>query len=134
MIDATYVKAREAIAIQSVAVILVVAVNTEGQCQVIGMKTGPNKAETFWTGFLHRLMRRGLRGMKLAISDAHEGLKAAAAKVLKATWKRCRVHFMRTDLAYANKDPAPLSARPSSRCSPTSCAQDVQQQWRIADQ
>lgn len=48
-------------------------------------------------------MRRGLRGVKLVISDAHEGLKAAAAKVLKATWQRCRVHFLRNALAYANK-------------------------------
>jgi putative transposase len=102
-IDATYVKTREAGSIVSVAVIVAVAVNTEGQRQVIGMKVGPSEAETFWTEFLRSLMRRGLRGVKLVISDAHEGLKAAAAKVLKATWQRCRVHFMRNALAHANK-------------------------------
>jgi putative transposase len=72
-IDATYVKAREAGSIQSVAVIVAVAVNTEGQRQIIGMKVGPSEAETFWTEFLRSLMRRGLRGVKLVISDAHLG-------------------------------------------------------------
>ena len=83
--------------------IIAVAVNTEGRREVLGMATGPSEAEPFWTGFLRSLMRRGLRGVKLVISDAHEGLKAAVAKVLKASWQRCRVHFLRNALAYANK-------------------------------
>ena len=57
------------------------------------MKVGPSEAETRWTAFL--------RGVKLVIADAHLGLKAATAKVLKATWRRCRVHFMRNSLAHA---------------------------------
>lgn len=72
----------------SVAVIAAVAVNTNGQREVLGLQTGPSEAETFWTDFLRSLTRRGLRGVKLVISDAHEGLKAAAAKVLKSTWQR----------------------------------------------
>ena len=67
------------------------------------MDIGPSEAETFWTEFLRKLARRGLRGVKLVISDAHEGLKAAIAKVLSATWQRCRVHFMRNALAHAGK-------------------------------
>ena len=67
------------------------------------MDIGPSEAETFWTEFLRKLARRGLRGVKLVISDAHEGLKAAIAKVLHATWQRCRVHFMRNLLAHAGK-------------------------------
>ena len=67
------------------------------------MDIGPSEAETFWTSFLRKCSRRGLRGVKLVISDAHEGLKAAAAKVLNATWQRCRVHFMRNALAHAGK-------------------------------
>jgi putative transposase len=102
-IDATYVKVRQAGRIVSVAVIIAVAVNTEGRREVVGMSIGPSEAETFWTGFLRPLMRRGLRGVKLVIADAHEGLKAAIAKVLKASWQRCRVHFLRNTLAYANK-------------------------------
>lgn len=56
-----------------------------------------------WTDFLRSLTRRGLRGVKLVISDAHLGLKAAIAKIFKATWQRCRVHFVRNALAYAGK-------------------------------
>ena len=67
------------------------------------MTIGASEAETFWTEFLRSLARRGLRGVKLVISDAHEGLKAAAARVLNATWQRCRVHFMRNLLAHAGK-------------------------------
>jgi putative transposase len=86
-IDATYVKTREAERIVSVAVIVAVGVNTDGQREVLGLKVGPSEAEPFWTDFLRSLNRRGLRGVKLVISDSHEGIKAAAAKVLKATWQ-----------------------------------------------
>jgi transposase-like protein len=99
-IDATYVKVREAGRIVSVAVIIAVAVNTDGRREVLGLEVGPSEAEPFWTRFLRSLTRRGLRGVKLVISDAHEGLKKAAAKVLGSTWQRCRVHFMRNALAH----------------------------------
>jgi putative transposase len=99
-IDATYVKVREGGRIVSVAVILAVAVNTDGRREVLGLAVGPSEAEPFWTAFLRSLMRRGLRGVKLVVSDAHEGLKAAAAKVLSATWQRCRIHVLRNLLAH----------------------------------
>ncbi len=102
-IDATYVKVREAGRIVPVAVIIAVGVNTDGRREVLGLSVGASEAEPFWTAFLRSLMRRGLRGVKLVISDAHEGLKAACAKVLKATWQRCRVHFMRNVLATVPK-------------------------------
>ena len=89
--------------IVSVAVIIAVGVNGDGRREVLGMDIGPSEAETFWTEFLRKLARRGLRGVKLVISDAHEGIKAAVAKVLNATWQRCRVHFMRNALAHAGK-------------------------------
>jgi transposase-like protein len=79
-IDATYLKVREAGRIVSIAVIIAVAVNTEGVGEVLGMAIGPSEAEPLWTSFLRSLTRRGLRGVKLVIADAHEGLKAAAAK------------------------------------------------------
>jgi len=79
-IDATYVKTREAGRIVSVAVIVAVGVNTDGQREVLGLKVGASEAEPFWTEFLRSLNRRGLRGVKLVISDSHEGIKAAAAK------------------------------------------------------
>ena len=83
--------------------IIAVGVNTDGVREVLGVAVGPSEAEPFWTDFLRNLTRRGLRGTKLVISDAHLGLKAAIAKVFKATWQRCRVHFMRNALAYAGK-------------------------------
>ena len=94
-LDATYVKVRQASRVVSVAVIVAVGVNSDGRREVLGLDIGPSEAETFWMSFLRKLARRGLRGVKLVISDAHEGLKAAAAKVLCATWQRCRVHFAR---------------------------------------
>src|SRR5207248_4705576 len=90
--------------IVSVAVIIAVGVNSDGRREVLGMDIGPSEAETFWTAFLRKLARRGLRGVKLVISDAHEGIKAAIGKVLHASWQRCRVHFMRNVLAHAGRN------------------------------
>jgi transposase-like protein len=109
-IDATYVKVREAGRIVSVAVIIAVGVNTDGRREVLGLEVGPSEAEPFWTKFLRSLTRRGLRGVKLVISDAHEGLKKAAAKVLGSTWQRCRVHFMRNALAHVGAKQRPMVA------------------------
>src|SRR5882672_9992588 len=79
-IDATYVKVRQAGRIVSVAVIVAVGVNADGRREVLGMDIGPSEAETFWTAFLRKLARRGLRGVKLVVSDAHEGIKAAVSR------------------------------------------------------
>jgi putative transposase len=130
-IDATYVKVRDAGRIVSVAAIIAVAVNSEGRREVLGMATGPSEAEPFWTGFLRSLTRRGLRGVKLVISDAHEGLKAAAAKVLKATWQRCRVHFLRNALAYANKGQRQMVFALINTIFAQESAQAAHAQWRI---
>jgi putative transposase len=100
-LDATYLKVREAGRIVSVAVIIAVGVNGDGRREVLGLDIGPSEAETFWTEFLRKLARRGLRGVKLVISDAHEGLKAAITKVLHATWQRCRVGLLRNRVPIA---------------------------------
>ena len=102
-LDATYLKQREGGRIVSVAAIIAVAVNTDGRREIIGLKVGPSEAETFWSGFLKSLVRRGLKNVKLVVSDAHEGLKQAIARVLGATWQRCRVHWMRNALAHVPK-------------------------------
>jgi putative transposase len=134
-IDATYVKVRQNGRIVSVAVIVAVGVNGDGRREILGMDIGPSEAETFWTAFLRKLARRGLRGVKLAISDAHEGIKAAVAKVLHASWQRCRVHFMRNVLAHAGRQ----GRRVVSAFIATAFAQDdaksARAQWRrVADQ
>ena len=105
-IDATYLKVRRGGRIVSVAVIIAIGVNGDGRREVLGMEVGTSEAEPIWTEFLRKLTRRGLRGVKLVVSDAHEGIKAAVTKVLCATWQRCRVHFMRNVLAHAGKSGA----------------------------
>lgn len=134
-LDATYLKVRQDGRIVSVAVIIAVGVNADGRREVLGMTIGASEAETFWTDFLRSLARRGLRGVKLVVSDAHEGLKAAIAKVLNASWQRCRVHFMRNVLAHAGKQ----GRRVVSAFIGTAFAQDnaerARSQWRqVADQ
>jgi transposase-like protein len=134
-LDATYIKVRRDHRIVSAAVIVAVGVNTDGRREVLGMTTGHSEAEPFWVEFLRSLARRGLRGVKLVISDAHEGLKAAITKVLSATWQRCRVHFMRNALSYAGK----TQKRVVSAWVGTAFAQDdaaaARKQWRdVADQ
>jgi putative transposase len=89
-IDATYIKVRQNGRIVAVAVIVAVGANTDGRREILGMEIGPSGAETFWTDFLRGLARRGLRGVKPVISDAHESIKAAVSKVMHATWQRCR--------------------------------------------
>jgi putative transposase len=99
-LDATYLKVRQGGRIVSVAAIIAVAVNTDGRREIIGLGTGPSEAETFWAEFLRGLKARGLAGVKLVISDAHTGLKAAIGRVFEASWQRCRVHWMRNALAH----------------------------------
>ena len=134
-IDATYLKVRRGGRIVSVAVIIAVGVNGDGRREVLGMEVGTSEAEPIWTEFLRKLTRRGLRGVKLVVSDAHEGIKAAVTKVLCATWQRCRVHFMRNMLAHAGKS----GRRVVSAFIATAFAQETPEaanvQWRaVADQ
>jgi len=134
-IDATYVKVRQNGRIVSVAVIVAVGVNTDGRREVLGMDIGPSEAEPFWTAFLRKLARRGLRGVKLVISDAHEGLKAAISKILSATWQRCRVHFMRNALAHAGRSGRRVVSAFVATAFAQNDADSAKQQWRrVADQ
>lgn len=134
-LDATYVKVREAGRIVPVAVTIAVGVNADGRREVLGMAIGSSEAEPFWLDFLRTLKRRGLAGVKLVVSDAHEGLKAAVTKVLRATWQRCRVHFARNALAHAGR----AQRRIVSAWIGTAYAQEdaaaAHAQWRtVADQ
>src|SRR6267143_1574281 len=114
---------------------LAVAVSSDGRREVLGMAIGASEAETFWIEFLRSLARRGLRGVKLVISDAHEGLKAAVAKVLHASWQRCRVHFMRNVLAHAGKHGRRVVAAFIATAFAQEDAEMARTQWRqVADQ
>jgi putative transposase len=103
-LDATFHKVREAGRVISVATVVAIGVTATGERMVLGAATGPSEDHQFWTSFLRSLVKRGLGGVRLVISDAHEGLRQAIAKVLhEATWQRCRVHFMRNLLSTVPK-------------------------------
>ena len=103
--DATYVKGRIDGRVVSRAVVVAFGVNASGTREVLGVDVGDSEDEVFWNAFLRGLKRRGLSGVKLVISDAHEGLKNAIARQLQgAGWQRCRVHFLRNVLAQCSKD------------------------------
>lgn len=134
-LDATYLKQREGGRIVSVAAIIAVAVNTEGKREIVGLHIGPSEAETFWSAFLKSLVKRGLRGVKLVISDAHEGLKGAITRVMNATWQRCRVHWMRNALAYVPKGQNSIAAAALRQAFIQPDAESAHQTFRhIADQ
>ncbi len=103
-LDATYVKVRQNHHIVSMAVVVAIGVRETGDRELLGFAVGASEEASFWLEFLRSLKARGLRGVYLVISDAHEGLKAALAQALGgATWQRCRVHFMRNLLAHVAK-------------------------------
>jgi len=100
-VDATYHKVRVDGRVTSQATVVAIGINSlTGDRQVLGIDVGPSEDRAFWTAFLRSLVKRGLKGVHLIVSDAHEGLKQAIGTVLTGTtWQRCRVHFMRNLLA-----------------------------------
>jgi len=100
-LDAVYLKVRQNHRIVSQALVIAIGVDEVGERQVLGFGLGASETEAFWLEFMRSLVQRGLHGVELVISDAHEGLKAAIAQVLSgASWQRCRVHFMRNLLSH----------------------------------
>lgn len=107
----------------------------EGRRQIVGLHIGPSEAETFWETFLKNLVRRRLRGVKLVVSDAHEGLKAAIARVLGATRQRCRLHWMRNALAHVGKGQQSMASAALSQAFLQPDQAAARQTWRhVADQ
>ncbi len=134
-LDATYLKQREGGRIVSVAAIIAMAVNTDGRREIVGLKVGPSEAETFWSGFLKSLVRRGLKGVKLVVADAHEGLKQAIARVLGTSWQRCRVHWMRNALAHVPTSQHTIVAAALRQAFLQPDQETARQVWRrVADQ
>ena len=100
-LDALYLKVRQNHRIISQAMVIAIGVNELGERELLGFALGGSETEAFWLEFLRSLVQRGLKGVQLVISDAHEGLKSAIVQVLSgASWQRCRVHFMRNILSY----------------------------------
>ena len=133
-LDATYLKVRDGGRIVSVAAIIAVAVTTEGRREILGLGIGPSEAEPFWSAFLKGLVKR-LKGVKLVISDAHEGLRHAISRVLGAGWQRCRVHWMRNALAHVPKGQHTMVAAAIRQAFLQTDAGAAHQTWRhVADQ
>jgi putative transposase len=134
-LDATYLRQREGGRIVTVAVIVAMAVTTDGRREIIGLHVGPSEAETFWSTFLRKLVKRGLKGVRLVISDAHEGLKHAIGRVLGSSWQRCRVHWMRNALAHVPKGQHTVVAAALRQAFLQPDAEIAHQTWRqVADQ
>ncbi len=109
--DATYLKGRVAGQVVSRAVVVVTGVTATGEREVLGCAVGDTETEAFWAEFFRSLRARALTGVRLVISDHHEGLKTAIAKCfVGAGWQRCRVHFMRNVLAKVPKANAEMVA------------------------
>jgi putative transposase len=133
-IDATYLKSRKGGRIASVAVIVAVAVNTDGRREVLGVATGASEAEVFWTEFLRSLADRGLRGVRLVVADDHKGLRAAARRVFDAGLQRCRVHWARNLLAHVGaKQRAAVAAMIRTIFAQETKAEAFAQWDRVAD-
>ncbi len=134
-LDATFVKVREQGRVVSQAVVIAIGVRHSGEREVLGLDVGPSEDGAFWLQFLRALVARGLTGVQLVISDAHEGLKGAVTAVLGgATWQRCRVHFVRNCLALVPKAASQMVAATIRTVFVQPDAQSAREQWRrVAD-
>ena len=103
-LDAKVERVRDGGRVARKCVVIAHGVHETGRREIIGLDVGAAETEAFWTDFLRDLVARGLVGVQLVISDAHEGLKTAIAKVLGAPWQRCTVHFLRDCLGHARRD------------------------------
>jgi len=103
-VDARYEYVREDHRVQSMAVLVAYGVRVDGVREVLGVDIGLSEDVVLWRSFLQDLVARGVRGVRLVVSDAHPGIKQAVKEVfLGAAWQRCRVHFMRNLLARVPK-------------------------------
>lgn len=134
-LDATYVKARQDGRVVSLAVVIAIGVRTTGEREVLGLDVGASEDGAFWLQFLRGLVARGLRGVRLVVSDAHEGLTGAIAAALHgAAWQRCRVHFLRNALALVPKSAQQLVAATIRTIFAQPDATNTREQWRrVAD-
>jgi transposase-like protein len=109
-LDAKIERVREPGGVRQKALVIAYAVHESGRREVIGLDVGAAETEAFWTEFLHSLRARGLTGVRLVVSDAHQGLRNAIARVLDAPWQRCTVHFLRDMLGHVAKTQQPMIA------------------------
>ena len=112
------------------ALVVAVGVDAEGRREMLGTACGPAETEAFWLEFLRSQAGRGLSGVRLVVSDAHEGLKSAIARELQATWQRSPVHFMRNALGHVPRRQHQMVATVMRTGFVQENQQDAQRQWR----
>jgi putative transposase len=134
-LDATFLKVRQNGRVVSMAVVIAIGVRMTGEREVLGWEIGPSEDGAFWMRFLRGLVARGLRGVKLVISDAHQGLKVAISSVFQGTsWQRCRVHFIRSALSLVPKQAAQMVAATIRTVFVQPDVASAREQWRrVAD-
>jgi transposase-like protein len=134
-LDATFVKVRDGGRVVSMAVVVAIGVRSSGEREVLGLDVGPSEDGAFWHQFLRGLVERGLAGVQLVISDAHQGLKSSIAAVLQgASWQRCRVHFVRNALGLVPKAAAEMVAATIRTVFAQPDPAMAREQWRkVAD-
>jgi putative transposase len=134
-LDGTFVKVRDNGHVVSQAIVIAIGVTTSGEREVLGLDVGPSESGAFWLAFLRDLAARGLNGVKLVISDAHAGLKAAIGAVVQgASWQRCRVHFMRDALGLVPKSAQQMVAATIRTVFAQPDGAAAREQWRrVAD-
>ena len=133
-LDGTYVKVRDGGRVVSKAAILAVGLSAEGRREVLGMRVGHAESEPFWTELLRDLLDRGLRGVRLVVSDAHAGLRKAVERCLACSWQRCRVHLVRNLLAHVPQGRQELVAATVRTAFAQEGEAEARSQWRqVAD-
>ena len=133
--DATFVKVRQQGRVVSQAIVVAIGVRASGEREVLGLDVGPSEDGAFWLAFLRSLVARGLAGVQLVISDAHQGLTGAITAVLGgASWQRCRVHFLRNCLALVPKSAGAMVAATIRTVFAQPDPASAREQWRrVAD-
>jgi transposase-like protein len=134
-LDAKVERVRERGGVRHKALVIAYGVHESGRREVIGVDVGEAETESFWRAFLRSLRERGLEGVKLCISDAHAGLKAAIAQVLGCPWQRCTVHFLRDMLGHVSRARQPLvSGAIRGIFTATSAAEARERLGQVAEQ
>ncbi len=134
-LDATFPKVRQDGRVVSMALVIAIGVNARGEREVLGLDVGASETGAFWLSFLRNLVARGLSGVRLVTSDAHEGLKGAIAAVLHgAAWQRCRVHWLRNAMALVPKSAQQMVGATIRTVFSQPDADGTREQWdRVAD-
>ena len=135
-LDALTQLVREEGRVVQVSVVVATAVNASGKRELLGIDVGTSEDGAFWLSFLRGLVARGLSGVELVTSDAHQGLREAIATVFAgASWQRCRTHFMRNLLTRVPKSAEKLVATTVRTIFEQSTAAEVQAQHdRVVEQ